>query len=300
MKSLFAVLCCMSAVTPLFIGCGTELESTNPTLTPTADAALTRTSLPLPAQLSCVSAPSTPVGRFIPEVVRFELARSGSSYQGAATTGRQFQSHAGDTGSPAASVARPYLLSAHLDKTGKLSLESATKTPMSAFLRRDGVAWRGTFAERGSRTMRGLTCWTVSELTPGHNPALPARFDWSKGHCVDASGRAAHNRLPIELVRETMFGECADLSGVSLNGDDFGYPDLQYWQLAVAKLNGASLHFANLRSANLHGADLSSLEFGYARITGTIDDTTILPPSQGGACSVSSSPWAGKSCDCTR
>ena len=240
----------------------------------------------------------------MPHVVRFELTLASTSYHGTTTTGLQFPSHAGD----AAAVAgrpRAQTLRAHTTAAGTLILESTAATSLRASLTRDGIAWKGTYVDTSaSKQSRGLTCWSAADLTPSRigrrNPALPAHFDWTKHKCVDTRGRAAHNRIPIEVIRETTFGECADLSGVSLNGGDLGYPELLYWQLMGAKLGGATLHFANLRSASLQGADLGAFDFGYARVQGVIDDATLLPTSQGGTCSLTSSPWAGKSCDCVR
>jgi uncharacterized protein YjbI with pentapeptide repeats len=125
---------------------------------------------------------------------------------------------------------------------------------------------------------------------------FPTRFDAALGACVDAEGAPATNDLPIEFVRETSFGECADLRDAALNGEDFAMPDLAL-NLRGALLDGATLHFANL-SAALQGARLRKLVFGYAKITGGIDAFTELPIGQ--ACSVVESTWAGNQVTCVQ
>jgi len=115
-----------------------------------------------------------------------------------------------------------------------------------------------------------LTCWPS-----GWKPAIHYREE--TGTCVDPLGGVSLSRVPVEVVRETRHGECADLTGVALNESDLRGRDLWAWDLRGARLAGATLHFANLLYADLRGADLSGLDFGYAHVTGMIDAHTKRP-----------------------
>lgn len=146
-------------------------------------------------------------------------------------------------------------------------------------LERSGAFWVGELSQ--PHQVFAVACWDLSEVlgnawsgTPG---LLQARFDWETGDCRDSEGAPARNEVPIQFVRETGIGDCADLRGALLNGTDYGYPQLEGLSLAGADLSGAQLFFADLRYAFLPGADLSELSYGYAEIDGTVDDHTRLP-----------------------
>jgi hypothetical protein len=151
------------------------------------------------------------------------------------------------------------------------------------------------------REARAVTCWDPNEIFASSwaDPIgkLPAAFDWATGACLDAAGAPALNDVPVEFVRETGFGACADLRGVRLNGDDFDYPQLGWWNLQGAQLDGAQLFFADLVGAALQGTKLDGLQFGYATVAGSIDAMTTLPSE---SCTVESSPWGGDFAQCAR
>lgn len=117
-----------------------------------------------------------------------------------------------------------------------------------------------------------LDCFDAPTL----RAALPAHYDSAVGGCVDVGGEPARNAIPIAVIRETGFGHCADVTA-PLNANDFGYPLFTGWDLRGANLNGSGLFFANLIEARLEGAVLDAFPFGYAEITGTIDDVTAPP-----------------------
>jgi len=115
-----------------------------------------------------------------------------------------------------------------------------------------------------------MTCW---------EPSIEPEFlyDTSTGDCTDDNGEEGTNPWPIHMVRETGDGECTRLVDVALNEDDYGYPDLEEWNLRGAVLDGSAMHFANLVDANLEGTDMAGFGFGYAEITGSTDAHTKLP-----------------------
>ena len=115
-----------------------------------------------------------------------------------------------------------------------------------------------------------MTCW---------DPSIEPEFlyDPTTGDCTDDNGEEGTNPWPIHMVRETGDGECTRLVDVALNEDDYGYPDLEEWNLRGAVLDGAGMHFANLVDANLEGAKMTEFEFGYAEISGSIDTHTQFP-----------------------
>lgn len=61
-----------------------------------------------------------------------------------------------------------------------------------------------------------------------------------------------------------------------LNGEDFYCPDLRGWNLMGVDLSEARLQFAYLHDAQLQGARFDTLEFGYAEITGVVNNATVL------------------------
>jgi hypothetical protein len=169
------------------------------------------------------------------------------------------------------------------------------QSTFSATLAKSGAFYFGTLGEEAwtVHNERALTCWDPAEVfgsgwgVPG---ALPATYDWSTGECANQDGETALNQVPIEFVRETGFGACADLRGVDLNGDDFGYPTLSWWSLQGANLDGANLFFAELEGAALHGTRMKGLNFGYANIQGSVDDFTDLPEH---SCTLNEGPGGG-------
>lgn len=112
---------------------------------------------------------------------------------------------------------------------------------------------------------------------PALQASLPASYDDEVGHCVDNHGETARNTIPLAVVRETGLGECVDFGGEALNANDLGNPVLAGWNLRGAHLDTAGLSFASLIDADLRGAQLSRFAFGYAVITGTIDEATAPP-----------------------
>lgn len=125
-----------------------------------------------------------------------------------------------------------------------------------------------------------IHCWA-----PGAAP--PFAYDAATGRCLDGQGNPARGGAPLPFVSETSQGQCADLAGVALEDEDYYYPALAGWDLRGADLTGAQLHFADLVDAHLQGAILTGLDFGYARIGGTIDAFTVPPTAEwGGSCTV--------------
>jgi len=153
----------------------------------------------------------------------------------------------------------------HTDESGS--------THFGMFLERDdrtqGVMYSGFAYVQGCAAFE-MTCW---------DPSIEPDFlyDSASGDCLDENGELGTNPWPIHMVRETGDGECTQLAGVSLNEEDYGYPDLEAWNLRGAVLNGSAMHFANLVDADLEGTDMAEFGFGYAEITGSTDSHTQLP-----------------------
>ena len=254
----------------------------------------------LPPDLTCVSAgaPANPGS-----VVRSQLMTSADHVDATVSDGPLFAVH--DTVPDTTPAPAPFTTQrlvpgdapVERDGVAAVRLVGVDDGALAFDLRKDGMVWRG-------RGLGGdVTCWNNDEVfgspwAQGIGGSLSARFDWSTGRCTDRDGKPALNPIPIEIVRETGFGECADLSGVALNGDDFGMPLLSGFDLAGANLDGARLFFADLKNATLNGANLTNLQFGYATIEGTVDDNTALPALMS-ACSVTQSPWSGDELSCS-
>jgi hypothetical protein len=178
-----------------------------------------------------------------------------------------------------------------IDQDGRLQFSGANDAEhvidlveFSATLTKEGAFFRGTLVETTChrQTQQEVTCWDQREVVGsgwGHNATspFPAKFDGQTGRCLDDDGNDALNDIPIEFIRETGNGECADLRGVRLNGDDFGYPELRHWRLQGARLDGADLSFANLDGVVLWGAQMGDMNLGYATIHGYHNEFTQLP-----------------------
>lgn len=255
----------------------------------------------LPDSLRCVSAPLDGTT----DVLRVDLWRDADgAFTSSFARGPQFWSHSGQwfgANGEEAPAAQTRTLTA--DATGMRLVGETTDGTVTIELARDGAVLVGSFVDDQCyvRTEATLACWNDLELfgSPwaGVVGAIEARFDFATSECKDAAGEPARNVLPIEIVRETGFGECTSLTG-RLNGDDFGYPDLVGWNLAGADLTNAELFFANLTFATLNGADLRGLDFGYATVSGSFDDATARPET--GECGEVESPWGGATLECVR
>ena len=127
-----------------------------------------------------------------------------------------------------------------------------------------------------------ISCWDPSDIQS------PFEYDPKTGQCLDANQQTGVNYKPVEYIRETGDGECADLSWAMLSeGIPFDV-DMDGWNLKGARLDFASLGFLTPESeanhprhrlidAQLEGADLSSLDAFNATISGTVDAHTQLP-----------------------
>lgn len=101
-------------------------------------------------------------------------------------------------------------------------------------------------------------------------------YNAKTGACENDLRQTGLNPVTRDEIQKTGDGECADLR-FQLNGDNLSYPILKDWNLKGASLDKAKLFFAHLLDADLRGARLEGFEFGYAEITGLIDEFTKLP-----------------------
>lgn len=230
-----------------------------------------------PRSLRCVG-DSTRADEVGPHVQRVSLWRGDTE---ASLSGTRAPLFADGSAAPTTDESWTATASARAMSDGALVFSGDT---VSLDVRPDGLVWRGDLVPPTGRAV-AVTCWCEEQLFgnpwSGQNALLTAHYDVEAG-CVDADGYHAVNRLPIEVVRETSFGECADLRGTRLNGSAYGQPQLYGWSLAGAVLDGARIDFADLVGADLRGADLGGFLLSYASISGTIDSRTVLP--EGSAC----------------
>jgi hypothetical protein len=246
-----------------------------------------------PAALRCVSQPSQLAGETALHVDRLTVGFTGSTATVTDERGLLFQSHNGVVSTEPVTTSGPQ--QANVSVGANVTVTGVGDAAHVISLHRSGLLWLG------SLDSTPLTCWSDLELfgSPwsGLGGALTAHFNWGTGKCTGPNGLEAHNALPVEVVRETKQGECAELTGVSLNSGDLTNPDLTGWYLSGARLDGAQLYFANLNEATLNGAQLGKLEFGYATVQGAIDANTVLPSS---GCQTKSNPWSGDVVTCTQ
>jgi len=126
-----------------------------------------------------------------------------------------------------------------------------------------------------------VSCWEPD------NAQSPFQYDPKQGECVNKNQQVGLNYKPVEYIRETGDGECAELSWSMLSEGITFDIELNDWDLRGAKLEYASLGTLtadesqapthSLVNAQLEGADLSLLDTFNATITGSIDAHTQLP-----------------------
>ena len=247
----------------------------------------------LPPTLQCVSAAEPGL---VPQVARLSISAEAGGARVWASRGPQFRSHRGELSEgDGVGDGKTQELEASVNVFGDVVLIVADGLELAI----DG---RGAFrsAEVFSSALfaGALTCWDDQAIWGSWSPqlpsALPARFDWMTGACVDVDGAPALNPLPIAFVRESGFGECADLRGQTLNGDDRGGPDL-WMSLAGARLDGARLVSAQL-GGSFEGADLSGLSLSDATLSGSFNEHTQLPTDS--TCTEQQSPWGPNTIEC--
>jgi hypothetical protein len=126
-----------------------------------------------------------------------------------------------------------------------------------------------------------MSCWEPNQQQSGF------QYDSGTGKCINADQEEGLNYKPVEYIRETKDGECADLRWNSLDEMVPFEITLSDWNLAGAKLTDAWLSspvdsdgnaaHVSLKDAALEGADLSGMNVLEGSIFGSIDGYTQLP-----------------------
>ena len=121
------------------------------------------------------------------------------------------------------------------------------------------------------------------------NTPDPSRFyyNFTTGKCVNGEGKEGYNPIDTVQAQETRNCECMDLSNHDLywllKGANLAhsksYSKLQDYNFRGAKMDSSSLLFNSIIEADLRGAKMKYLAYGYAKITGLIDQYTELPPA---------------------
>lgn len=117
------------------------------------------------------------------------------------------------------------------------------------------------------------------------NHPHPYKYDLSSGKCMNSDKQVGYNDLVLERVRGTKDAECMDLTGLELLSLDiviteknrFAYYELKNWNFRGSNLNNAELFFNLIIDADLRGASFSELKFGYASVTGRVDQFSVIP-----------------------
>jgi hypothetical protein len=114
-----------------------------------------------------------------------------------------------------------------------------------------------------------FNCWAADK---------PRVFDYNpqNGRCENANGEQGFNPSSLIKVRHTADGQCVDMAGWALNGEDFSYPNLA-WDVRGAHLNGATISFADMIGADFRGTKMDSFSYGYTTLKGKVDQFTQLP-----------------------
>ena len=148
----------------------------------------------------------------------------------------------------------------------------------------------------------------VANPSDGANPSNdPNRYSYNPatGKCTNFRGEEGYNPLILEQVYSTRNCECMDLSNRELvylldsskidPWFPLGYNVLDSFNFRGAKLDSARLFFNHIEHADFRGADMRTLQYGYARLYGRIDQFTKLPVAPNDQCKT-----ANDSLDCLK
>lgn len=112
------------------------------------------------------------------------------------------------------------------------------------------------------------------------------RYDEKSGVCKNCEGNIGYNNVNLEQIRKSKDAECLYLSKLELlllMGDSVeipgrsSYQKLTKYNLKGSALDSCELFFNNILEADLRGTNLSTLQYGYAFVTGRIDIFTKVP-----------------------
>jgi hypothetical protein len=146
---------------------------------------------------------------------------------------------------------------------------------------------------------------TIILMSCDNDCANPNKYTYNpmNGKCEKCNGEEGYNSLDYNHIRSTKNAECTDLSNLNLvylldtvaidNFTELGYNILQDYNFKGCKFDTSILFFNHIYGASFEGADLSNLSYGYAVVTGKIDEFTILPVT--GVCHT-----IADSCDCAQ
>lgn len=131
-----------------------------------------------------------------------------------------------------------------------------------------------------------LTLLSGCDPDPGPFSVHEFMYDEESGVCKNSSGKAGFNEIDLDLIRATKDCECMKFTRIEvldLKGDTIqiprrlAYEELRGYNFKGAVLDSCELFFNNIIEADLRGADLSTLQYGYAVVTGRIDEFTKVP-----------------------
>lgn len=112
-------------------------------------------------------------------------------------------------------------------------------------------------------------------------------YNSNTGKCENCDGIEGYNEFDVQNIQATSNAECLNLSGKKLvylldtskieNFNEFGNNQIIAHNFKGCQFDSAQLFFNDILNGDLEGANLSKIEYGYAIISGHIDEHTILP-----------------------
>jgi len=106
----------------------------------------------------------------------------------------------------------------------------------------DQIFYQGNFNQFGcggyGANGNSVTCW---------QPDIEPEFSYNSlnGVCLNEQNEVGFNPWTVEMIRETQDGQCASLSNLDLNEQDYDTPNLT-WDLRGSDLNYAMVSYATL------------------------------------------------------
>ncbi len=111
------------------------------------------------------------------------------------------------------------------------------------------------------------------------------KYNASNGKCMNDKNIEGLNILNLKKVHQNKNCECTDLSDIPLvellpnipESQKFSYNIIKGYNFRGAFLSKSTLNFNYIEDGDFSGANMEHFSYGYAGITGTVDQFTILP-----------------------
>lgn len=131
------------------------------------------------------------------------------------------------------------------------------------------------------------SCDKDDDLSDDCGNDLIFHYDSLSGNCINCKGKIGLNPFDLNQINTTKSAECMKFPAMHLvfvldtteidNFIELGHNEISDYNFKGADLDSTTLHFNELINSYFEGTKMSQLEFGYAKISGKIDEFTEIP-----------------------